>query len=265
MPAPERDGEAHYLEYRDGAVAEASGPVVAEQSVCIFVNGRELATLLCTPEHLEDLAVGFAFSERVIDGLDDVEVMTVSAGLTCVDLWLRDRDFTPPTRRVITSGCGGGVTFDDTADLLARHGPLEAGPSVAPSVLSGLMQQLLRPGGRDGSGRGMHAAALADASGPVLTARDVGRHNTIDRLAGRALRRGIPTAGRILLSSGRLSSEMVAKAARMRVPVVVSRTAPTGLAVELAQAWNLTVVGYARGAGFRVYAAPGRVDFGAQE
>lgn len=261
MPVPEPAGEARFLEYRDGAVAETSGPVVAEQPVCVFVNGEELATLLCTPQDLEDLAVGFAFSEGVIDGRDDIEVLTVSAGLTCVDLWLRDREFAPPTRRIITSGCGGGVTFDDTATLLARHEPLEAGTTVAPATISDLMQQLLRPGGRDGSGRGMHTSALADSSGLLVVARDVGRHNTIDRLAGRAVREGIPTAGLILLSSGRISSEMLAKAARMRVPVVVSRTAPTGLAVELARAWNLTVVGYARGRGFRVYSAPERVRF----
>ncbi|MFH1105043.1 MAG: formate dehydrogenase accessory sulfurtransferase FdhD, partial [Actinomycetota bacterium] len=78
-----------------------------------------------------------------------------------------------------------------------------------------------------------------------------------------ALREGVSTEGAILLTSGRISSEMLAKAARMRAPVAISRTSPTGLSVELATAWNITLIGYARGTGFRVYSAPERIDFGA--
>jgi FdhD protein len=92
-----------------------------------------------------------------------------------------------------------------------------------------------------------------------LVAQDVGRHNTIDRLWGQALQQNIPTEGRILLASGRISSEMLNKAAKMGVPVVISRTSPTSLSIELGRAWNITLVGYARGNTFRVYTAPQRV------
>lgn len=253
---PDRAASVPYLEYRDGAAAEARGAVIDEAPVCIFVNGQELATLLCSPTDLEDLAVGFAFSAGVIDAMSDIEVMSVSAGMTCVDLWLRDRAFVPPTRRIITSGCGGGVTFDDAGDVRARYEPLGSWVMVAASRISRLMQECLRPGD---SAAGGHTSALSDGESLVLVARDVGRHNTIDRLAGQALRRGVPTEGAILLTSGRVSSEMLAKAARMRAPVVVSRTTPTRLAVELAAAWNVTLVGYARGSAFRAYAAPERI------
>ncbi|MBM3695000.1 MAG: formate dehydrogenase accessory sulfurtransferase FdhD [Actinobacteria bacterium] len=256
---PDGDGSIRYLEYRDGSVGRVSGAVIEERPVCIFVNGRELATLLCTPSDLEDLAVGFAFTEGLIDGIDDIEVMSVSAGLTCVDLWLRDRVVEPPTRRIITSGCGGGVTFDDTATMLARHKRLGLGMTVAPSQVSRLMREVLRSAALYNTARGVHTSALSDGASVVLVAQDVGRHNTIDRLAGRALRTGLATEGAIVLTSGRISSEMLAKAAGMRAPVVISRTCPTSLAVELAQAWNVTLVGYARGTGFRVYAAPERI------
>jgi FdhD protein len=93
----------------------------------------------------------------------------------------------------------------------------------------------------------------------LLVAQDVGRHNTIDRLWGKALKQNIPTEGNILLTSGRISSEMLNKAAKMGVPITISRTSPTSLSVELAQAWNITLVGYARGNSFRVYAVPERV------
>jgi FdhD protein len=89
--------------------------------------------------------------------------------------------------------------------------------------------------------------------------QDVGRHNTIDRLWGQALKQGLPTKGNILLTSGRISSEMLNKTAKMGVPVAVSRTSPTSLSVELARAWNITLIGYARGKSFRVYSVPERV------
>jgi FdhD protein len=95
-----------------------------------------------------------------------------------------------------------------------------------------------------------------------LVAQDVGRHNTIDRLWGQALQQGLQTEGRILLASGRISSEMLNKAAKMGTPIIISRTSPTGLSVELGQAWNITVIGYARGNTFRIYSAPERVVSG---
>jgi len=256
-------GPVRYLAYRDTAVEQISGAVVEERPVCIFVNGQELATMLCTPTDLEDLAVGFLFSEGIIDGIGDIEVMSVSAGLTCVDLWLGNRDVEPPTRRIITSGCGGGITFDDTETMLARQEPLAAGVTVTPSQISRLMRELLRSAHMYNTARGVHTSILSDGESVVFVAQDVGRHNTIDRLAGRALRQGVSTEGAIVLTSGRISSDMLAKAARMRVPVAISRTSPTSLSVELATAWNITLIGYARGANFRVYSAPERVDFAA--
>jgi len=255
-------GPAHYLSYDGAAADRVSGAVAEERPVCIFVNGQELVTMLCTPTDLEDLAVGFLYSEGIIDDVDDIEVMTVSAGLTCVDLWLGDRDIEPPTRRIITSGCGGGVTFDDTETMLARHEPLGPGVTIAPSQISALMRELLRSADLYNTARGIHTSALSDGESIGLVTQDVGRHNTIDRLVGRALREGIQTRGAILLTSGRISSDMIAKSARMGAPVAISRTSPTSLSVELAAAWNITMIGYARGSRFRVYSAPQRVDFG---
>ncbi len=260
---PNGAGRVRYLDYRGGAVDRVSSTVIRERPVCIFVNGRELATLLCTPTDVEDVAVGFLFTEGIIDGIDDIEVMTVSAGLTCVDLWLGNQDFDPPTRRIITSGCGGGVTFDDTDTMLARHQRLESGVTVSSKRLSLLMREVLRWPRVHGITNGVHTSALSDGESLLFVVQDVGRHNTIDRLAGRALREGVPTEEALLLTSGRISSDMLSKAVRMRAPVAISRTSPTSLSVELAEAWNITLIGYARGADFRVYTAPERIDFDA--
>jgi FdhD protein len=107
--------------------------------------------------------------------------------------------------------------------------------------------------------RGIHAAALAEGESLLVVVEDVGRHNTVDRIRGRCLLQEIPTEGRILLSTGRISSEMLNKAAHMRVPVVASRTSPTSLSVALAQAWNITLVGYVRRDSLNVYAGQTRM------
>ncbi|NJK43873.1 MAG: formate dehydrogenase accessory sulfurtransferase FdhD [Pleurocapsa sp. SU_196_0] len=245
-----------YLLYKGDMDTPIEGGVIEESMVCISVNGRELATFMCSPIQLADLALGFLRSEGFIRCCADVEVLHLADSGTCVDIWLRNGDFTPPTRKIITSGCGGGVTFDD---LSARHPPLLDGVTVTPQQIIQQIQQLHLAAELYNEVRGVHTSALSDGLELLLVAQDVGRHNTIDRLWGQALQRGIDPAGCMLLASGRISSEMLNKAAKMGIPVVASRTSPTSLSVELARAWNITVIGYARGNQFRVYTAPQRV------
>ena len=112
---------------------------------------------------------------------------------------------------------------------------------------------------------GIHTAALADPDGLVLVTEDIGRHNTLDKLYGRCLQDGIATEGRILLASGRISAEMLSKAARMQTPIVVSRSSPTTLSIALAAAWNVTLVGYVRRDSLTVYTGASRVLEDAEE
>lgn len=245
-----------YVLYKGDTAKPVDSGVIEEGLVCISVNGQELATFMCTPQRLEELAIGFLRSEGFINTLADIEVLHVSANNTCVDVWLRYPNFTPPKRQIITSGCGGGVTFDD---LSQRHPPLNTTMTVTPPQIIELMQKLYLAAELYNEVRGIHTSALSDGHDLMLVAQDVGRHNTIDRLWGQALQQNINTEGRILLASGRISSEMLNKAAKMEIPIVISRTSPTSLSVELGRAWNITVVGYARGGSFRVYSAPERV------
>jgi len=245
-----------YVLYKGDKASLVESAVIEEALVCIFVNGQELATFMCTPNHLEELALGFLRSEGFIQSMADIEVLTLSASGSCVDIWLRDLSFSPPQRRIITSGCGGGVTFDD---LSQRHPPLNTAMTVTPAQVSALMQKLHLAAELYKEVRGVHTSALSDGQELLLVAQDVGRHNTIDRLWGQALQRGLPTEGRILLASGRISSEMINKAAKMKIPLIISRTSPTSLSVELGRAWNITLIGYARGNQFRVYSTPERV------
>jgi FdhD protein len=247
---------ARYISLNGGEPQAIDGSVVEEGLACISVNGEELATFMCTPRDLEQMALGFLYNERIIERLDDVHHVRVARSGTCADVWLRDLRFEAPKRAIITAGCGGGVTFDD---LSAVHPPLASGLTATPAQLAALMRRLHSGAILYQEARGIHTAVLAEGERVLLQVEDIGRHNCLDRLAGAALMAGIPTKDRILLSSGRISSEMINKARRMEVPIICSRTSPTSLSVSLAEAWNMTVVAYLRQDRMRVYTHPERV------
>lgn len=227
------------------------GDVIEEGSVSIFVNGQEVATMMCSPREQDKLALGFLYNEGLIGGMGDVRAVHVCPSGICVDVWLTRADFEPPRRRILTSGCGGGVTFDDLSKTVT---PLDSSLTVTPGRLAELMNAMQQRGSLYARARGVHTSALADGQQLVAVAEDVGRHNTIDKLRGDCLLRGIEPAGMILLATGRISSEMIGKAARMRCPIVVSRTSPTSVSVRLAREWNITLVGYLRRGKMNVYA-----------
>ncbi|MBZ0159899.1 formate dehydrogenase accessory sulfurtransferase FdhD [Candidatus Methylomirabilis sp.] len=243
------------VRYRGGSFETVEIPVVGEQALTIFVNGHELATLLCTPVKLDCLVVGFLSFEGIIRTLDEVRSLEVFPEEAVADVRLTGA-FIPPHRRVVTSGCSGGITFSMPMEGFQSF-PEEA--TVHPKQPLDLMKQLYAEAYLYRESRGIHAAALSDGKSLLLVAEDVGRHNALDKIHGEALLRGIPTAGNILLSTGRISSEMLRKGAHMRTPFVISRTSPTSLAIAAAKRFGITVIGYCRGDGFNVYSHPERL------
>ena len=233
-----------------------SGEIVDESLVCISVNGQELATIMCSPKDLDELALGFLYNEQIISGSAEVRSIHVSKSDSCVDVWLHDATFEPPERRIITAGCGGGVTFDD---LSQAHEPLKSEIYTTSDQLAKLMSEVHVGAELYQRARGIHTAALANGKEIVLQVEDVGRHNCLDKLAGAALKKGIATRDCILLSSGRISSEMINKARRLQTPILCSRTSPTGLSVALAEAWNITLVAYVRQKRMRIYSHKERI------
>jgi FdhD protein len=239
-----------YLKLRGNQVEEVTGEVVREQPLTIYVNGARFLTLLCSPMKLDALVVGYLWMEKVIHELADVIDVTVSAVDGRADVTLRGA-VELPTERILTSGCGGGITFRIDHRLFPR---LSSPLRVPARDLSQRMKELFAAAVYYKESRGIHGAALADDQRLLVVAEDVGRHNAVDKVKGEALLRGIPTEDRILLSTGRVSSEMLLKAARMGVPVVASRTSPTEMAVALAEQLNITVCGYVRPDSLNVYA-----------
>jgi FdhD protein len=245
----------HIYRYENGQFTQFERPVVREQPLTIVVNGVELATFLCTPAQLDDLTVGFLAFEGMIRSLEDIRELDVDAENGIVEVELTT-ELVRPQKRVFTSGCGMGLTFTLRT---SHYPPLQSELTLTPAQIFPLMQQLLDRATLYQASRGIHAAALSDAEHVILLAEDVGRHNAMDKILGEALRKGIRTEGRILLSTGRISSEMLRKGAFMGTPFVVSRTSPTTLAIDAAKRLGLTVIGYVRRNSFNLYTHPERL------
>ncbi|MGD0611228.1 MAG: formate dehydrogenase accessory sulfurtransferase FdhD [Anaerolineales bacterium] len=230
--------------------------VIGETSVTLTVNGEVWLGLMCTPVDLEALAVGFIVNEGLLHDASEIASVRVCPTGDNVDVWLNHAVERPANWRR-TSGCTGGMTSTDLQGSVLIP-PLER-PLTAENLLNfmGMLyesQSLYKEMG------GVHTTALCNGQTIVLKAEDVGRHNTLDKLAGRMLLEHIEMNPLIVLTTGRISSEMLQKAARMGASVVASRTSPTSLSVQLAEHWNMTLIGYTRRDQFTIYAHPENIE-----
>ena len=224
-----------------------STAVPREMALAIYVNTKELITILCTPTKLNCLVLGFLYSEGIITDTSDIASMRVCEDDSLVDVRLNKPGFTPPERRTLATGCGGGVSFTSKlpkvdSDLVVK----------AEEVIS-LMKQLNEQAELYRFCGGVHASALGDNSDLLVIAEDIGRHNTLDKITGECLLRHISTRDKLLLTTGRISSEMLGKASRMMTPVVISRSSPTDRSISIARELGITLIGYVRGNRLSVY------------
>jgi FdhD protein len=243
--------------HRDWEAGE--GEVIEEITLTIYLNGRELVSLMGTPLNQDWLAVGFLKSEGIISDRDEILDLKVTRDGCCVDVWL-SHGHQLPVRRIFTSGCGGGLTFEDPAQEIEPF-PVDAG--TTPEQLLEAFNQLQKKDSLYARARGVHAAGLLDLreGNVIAAAEDIGRHNAIDKLWGACLLQDVPTQNQGLLTTGRISSEMLRKGALMGCPLIASRSSPTSLAAEMAEAWQITLIGYARQGQLRVYSYPERLGY----
>ena len=247
----------HVYRYKGGRFGGEEIAVAEERPLSVVVNGVELATLLATPIKLDALVLGFLYFERIISGVEDVKSLDVDLEDATADVELAV-PLRLPNRRVITTGCTGGVSFHLS---LADYPPVRSQARLRPETVFPLVRALYASAELYRRSRGIHAAALAEGERLLITAEDVGRHNALDKIQGEALARGVRTEGRVLLSTGRISSEMLRKGARMLTPFILSRTSPTSLAVESAKRLGITLIGYVHNDSFNVYSHPHRSEY----
>ena len=230
---------------------------IVEAPVSLTINGEPWVTSMCTPTDLEAMAIGFLYNEGVIDRMDEIADVRLCEHGDNVDVWLTRPAERPRSWRR-TSGCTGGVTAVD--HLAMPNVTFElASPELGPDDIGLLVEQLFDSQALYRETGGVHTSMLSDGKQIVVAAEDIGRHNTLDKIAGLCLLQQKWPATRILITTGRISSEMLQKAARLQAPILISRTSPSSLSIEMAQRYGITLVGYARRERFNVYTHPGRV------
>jgi len=236
------------------------GRMPTERPITVFMNDVEVATMQATPDELEELAIGFLVSEGLL--LDREELRSVAAdhkrGLVYVETAEDVPDELTYRRRYITSGCGKGITFSSVGHA-SQLEPVVSDLTVTGHQLHEWMRVMNERANKYRETGGMQACALAGGGKVRIVREDVGRHNAVDKVLGRAWLDRLPTEDAVLLSTGRVSYEMAVKAAKAKVPIVASKSAVTDLAAEIAASLGITVVGYARGGSMVVYTHPQRV------
>ncbi len=262
---------------------ETTDEVIVERPLAVYLNGQEVITLLCASSHPKDLAVGFLRSQGLLDCPDDLDSVTAEKEsysvhvnlkgevellyetqiVTCGAVGLGHDDpkegRAVRETRMVTSGAGRGVLFPGAVeDALKRRVVSEL--SIARATVFSLMEQLSTASALHRDTGGAHSAALADASGEMILFRDdIGRHNAVDAIHGHCFLEGIPLKDKILLSTGRITSEIVVKAVMMEVPILLSLNPASSLAVDLALGIDLTVAGSIKGGKMNIYSAPARI------
>jgi len=249
---------------KDGktVIEEVEDSVAVEKALRIKINGKDALRLYCSPVMVRELVVGLLLTEEIIKGAWCAERMEISYGDEIV---VNISSEVEPSMEgaTITSGCVGGITFEKRERGYYISGESNISVNLEPKIPSQRLKELfnefqLRSNLYRSTGC-IHSAALSDGKVIIAFAEDIGRHNAIDKLIGYCILENIPLNGKMVLVSGRLSSEMITKCAKWSIPMVVSRTAPTTRALEIAQRTGMTVIGFMRGERFNVYTHPERI------
>ncbi|MED1201650.1 formate dehydrogenase accessory sulfurtransferase FdhD [Heyndrickxia acidicola] len=245
------------VRFRNGKAERIEDNIVTEYTVTIKLNGQEFVTMVCSPEYIEEMVVGFLASEGVITNFNDIE-----------KIWFQEKEgfFHIHTKKVnpfysklqgkryITSCCG-----------MSRHGFVFANDALTAKKMNGiklslsaddcyrLMEEMQKSAHLFQRTGGVHNAALCDVNGIIISRMDIGRHNALDKIYGHCLKHNISMSDKIIVFSGRISSEILSKVSKIGCPIVLSKSAPTELALSLAEELGITTVGFIRSESMNVY------------
>jgi len=235
-------------------------PVTEEIPLTLYLNNKELLTLLCSPADLKELSIGFLYSSGLIRTLQDIERVIVDTRNWASYVELKEKNDPSPLmfKRLYTSGCGRGTLFYNALDHMNRE-KITSSFRVNWRKLLEMVDSFQKKSLIFKKTGGIHSAALSDGENIIVFKEDIGRHNAVDKVAGEALMKGIAMGNSIVLTSGRISSEIVFKTQKMGSPILISRSAPTDQAQKLAEACDMTLVGFARGQRMNVYAGRHRI------
>ena len=243
-----------------GEFIEKEDVVIDESRINIYLNGEKTISMMCIPKNQEAHAVGFLMSENVISNIEDIKSINISEDGLRVDIDANvDEKMLQNLykEKTLTSGCGGGITGNIAGNVEVPFNQVSM--KVKPETISTEVKKFYEDSELYLLTGCVHKAMLYLEDESTVTAEDIGRHNAIDKVVGLCKLQGLDTTKSVLFVSGRLSSEMVVKAVMHKIPIVVSRTAPTHLGVKTAHTHGITLIGFARGKKMNIYTHAGRI------
>lgn len=234
--------------------------IIKESPLTLFINGYQFLTLMVLKEDLEVLITGFLAAEGIIKAKKEIIKIEFKFNKTVAVIEITS-EFLPLNykKRTLTSGCGAASTFINIEDCAAAE-TINSKLKIKAAKITALMIKLQQKSGYFQKTGGTHTAALAEPDRIIYQFEDIGRHNALDKVIGKAINDNLRMTDKIVLSSGRISSEMIIKALKQRIPFLVSRSAPTDAAVKIARDRNMTLIGFCRGKRFNIYSGEEKIE-----
>jgi FdhD protein len=252
------------IKFNGESFSEQEDIIVTEVPLTIRINGEELATVVCSPDALEDLTVGFLAAEGLIRAMEDIDRMNVNEDRGFADVELKVKKSISHSyyaKRFISSCCGKSRQFYFHNDMRTAKTILSK-TLISPKQCIHLMRELFQSSTEFQKTGGVHNAALCNTEGIIVSRADIGRHNALDKIYGHCLRNKLGMSDKIIAFSGRMSSEIVLKAAKMGIGILLSKSAPSDLALKLAEDLEITTVGFIRNEQMNVYTHSKRILMG---
>jgi len=247
--------------YKDGKIKSKNmnDTVVTEYALRINLDKKELVTLLCSPEKLEYLAIGFLFSEGLIKGKEDLKEIVLDENQDIIELTTAEHANIAKdgeSKRLIGSSGGRGIS-----PPFLDHHKVESTITITPIEIFNLVEEFVHRSEIFEATGGVHSAALCNTKHILVFSEDIGRHNAIDKVFGECFLKALPTDDHILITSGRVSSEIVNKVVKRNIPILISKSAPTNRGVKLAENLDITLVGFVREGKMNLYTNTRRIVY----
>jgi|AntRauTorckE6833_2_1112554.scaffolds.fasta_scaffold04294_4 FdhD protein len=215
--------------------------VCEETPIDLTVNGKNIVTFMCTPQNLKELAVGYLYIQGIINEVDEINYLAACEDMDTINVGVNGNidDSYGKLKDVLASSCGKALDDDKLRDL----GKVDSKIKISLSKIKKMAKKMFSDTVLYKKTGGVHCAAISDYNDLIDLKEDVGRHNAVDKIVGQSILKKLDFANCIIFTSGRISSDMVLKVATSKFPIVVSRSIPSSLALEIAEKANITVIG----------------------
>lgn len=249
------------IHYENGTFTERDEEIATEFPLTVMVGGEEFATIVCSPTHLREMVIGFLASEGAIRSFSQIKSLSIDE-----DQGFAYAELTEPltkakemhSKRFIGSCCGKSRQFYFKADVQTAK-TIMTRTKIEPEDCLRLMKEMQAASADFQRTGGIHNAALATKDGILSVKTDIGRHNALDKIYGEILEARIPLGDKAIIFSGRISSEVLLKISKMGIGLLISKSAPTDLALNLADDLGITAIGFTRGNKMNIYTHPERI------